>query len=93
MKIKELDDYLTKRLEGADADETKAIAQLQELIAKDEEKSDKLAKENATLLNAFKDDVRNRIFKPTPNKNDEDADEPMTWADAFQKMLNNRKEK
>ena len=93
MKIKELDDYLTKRLESADVDETKAIAQLQELIAKDEEKSDKLAKENATLLNAFKDDVRNRIFKPTPTKNDEDADEPMTWADAFQKMLNNRKEK
>ena len=93
MKIKELDDYLTKRLESADADETKAIAQLQELIAKDEEKSDKLAKENATLLNAFKDDVRNRIFKPAPNKNDQDADEPMTWADAFQKMLNNRKEK
>ena len=29
MKIKELDDYLTKRLESADVDETKAIAQLQ----------------------------------------------------------------
>ena len=94
MKIKELDDYLTKRLESADVDETKAIAQLQELIAKDEEKSDKLAKENATLLNACKDDVRNRVFKPNPNNNqDDNASEPMTWADAFQKMLNNRKEK
>ena len=94
MKIKELDDYLTKRLEGADIDETKAIAKLQELIAKDEEQSDKLAKENATLLNAFKDDVRNRVFKPNPNnQNDEGDNEPMTWADAFQKMLNNRKEK
>ena len=94
MKIKELDDYLTKRLESADVNETKAIAQLKELIAKDEENSDKLAKENATLLNAFKDDVRNRVFKPNPNNNqDDNASEPMTWADAFQKMLNNRKEK
>ena len=54
----------------------------------------KLAKENATLLNAFKDDVRNRVFKPNPNNNqDDNASEPMTWADAFQKMLNNRKDK
>ena len=93
MKIKELDDYLTKRLESADVDATKAIAELQELIAQDGAKSDRLAKENATLLNAFKDDVRNRVFKPNPNNQDDNASEPMTWADAFQKMLNNRKEK
>ena len=72
MKIKELDDYLTKRLEIADVDETKAIAQLQELIAKDEEKSDKLAKETATLQNSLKDDVRNRVCKPKPNNSKDD---------------------
>lgn len=93
MKIKELDDYLTKRLESADVDETKAIAQLQELIAKDEEKADKLAKENATLLNAFKDDVRNRVFKPNPQPVDDEPGEPLTWAEAWQKMLQKRKEK